>query len=67
MEALGYLPGPYLAEAGQLAASSAAAPVLRDTVEIRVDGQSVTVYRNEMERKINRELYSGFGLLMSAT
>jgi len=67
MEEHGYLPGPHLAEVAQPVVSSAAAPVIRETVEIRVNGQPVTMYRDELEREIHRELYGGFGLLMSAT
>lgn len=56
MEALAYLPEPMIAEAGRSASMSAAAPVIRETMEIRVDGKTL------IEKELYKSLYSGLGL-----
>lgn len=62
MEAVGFLPYLSAAEDVQSAAAGAEAPVLRETMEIRVDGRPVTVYKNQIERELCKHLYSGLGL-----
>ncbi len=63
MEALGFLPEPPLSmSASQPAAESAAQPVLRETMEIRVDGKPVVVYKDEIEKQLTRGLYAHLGL-----
>ena len=62
MEAVGFLPEPCITEAVQPAAANVVAPILRETMEIRVDGSPVTVYRDQVERELYRHLYSGLGL-----
>lgn len=51
MEAVGFLP----------LFQSAAQPILRETMEIRVDGKPVTVYVDEIEKQLTRELYAHLG------
>ena len=51
MEAVGFLP----------LFQSAAQPLLRETMEIRVDGKPVTVYVDEKEKQLTRELYAHLG------
>lgn len=62
MEALAYLPEPMMADASRSNSMSAAAPILRETMEIRVDGMNLTVYKDEIEEKLYKHLYSGLGL-----
>lgn len=66
MEALAYLPEPMIVEAGQSASMSAAAPVLRETMEIRVDGKTLTVYKDDIEKELYKSLYSGLGLQLGS-
>ena len=51
MEAVGFLP----------LFQSADQPLLRETMEIRVDGKPVTVYVDEIEKQLTRELYAHLG------
>lgn len=66
MEALAYLPEPMITEAGQSTSMSSAAPVIRETMEIRVDGKPLIAYKDSIEKGIKKELYkslySGLGL-----
>lgn len=62
MEALAYLPDPVLAEASQSNTVNLEAPILRETQEIHVDGQTLTVYKDEIEKELYKSLYSGLGL-----
>ncbi|NBK19780.1 hypothetical protein [Anaerotruncus sp. 1XD42-93] len=64
MEAVGFL--PLFQSAAQPAAESAAQPLLRETMEIRVDGKPVTVYVDEIEKQLTRELYAHLGLQYGA-
>lgn len=62
MDALAYLDDKnMIAEAGEKAAMSAAAPILRETMKIHVDGQDVLVYKDEIERELYKHL--GVGLM----
>lgn len=64
MEACGYLP---LAGASSMpTASSVAQPVLRETVEIRVNGQQQRVYKDEIEKQLTKGLYANLGLQYGA-
>ena len=54
MEALGYLPEPFVAEMAQ--------PILRETVNIIIDGKVVKVYKDEIEKELYKSLYSHLGL-----
>lgn len=54
MEALGYLPEPITADI--------AAPILRETVSRVVDGKVVTMYKDELEKILYKDLYSHLGL-----
>ncbi len=56
MEALAYLPEPMIAEVGQSASISAAAPVIREAIEIRVDGKTL------IEKELYKSLCSGLEL-----
>ena len=51
MEAVGFLP----------LFQSAAQPLLRETMEIRVDGKPVTVYVKKKKKQLTRELYAHLG------
>lgn len=62
MEALAYLPESMTAEASQSNAMNAAAPILRETMEIRVNGETLTVYKDKIEEELYKSLYSGLGL-----
>lgn len=62
MEALGYLPEPMAASASQSGLESVASPLLRETREIYVDGKTITVYKDEIEKELYKSLYSGLGL-----
>lgn len=67
MEALGFLPEPpLLNSASQIAAESAAQPLLRETREIRVNGVTMTVYVDEIEKQLYRGLYKHLGLQYGA-
>lgn len=66
MEALAYLPEPYAEKSDCGGSLDAAAPILRETVTIRVDGKTVTVYKDELERQLYDHLYSGLGLSFGA-
>lgn len=67
MEALGFLPEPPLSmSASQPAVDSAAQPLLRETMEIRVNGKPVTVYVDEIEKQLTRGLYAHLGLQFGA-
>lgn len=63
MEALGYLPELQIAEsAGELASQSLMQPLLRETIEIHVDGKPMVVYKDQIEKELYKHLYSGLGL-----
>ena len=63
MEALGYLQEPKMSiEAGQPANMDAAQPLLRETATLYMDGQPITVYKDEVEKQLYRHLYSHLGL-----
>lgn len=66
MEALAYLSEPMIAEVGQSASISAAAPVIRETMEICVDGKTLIVYKDEIEKELYKSLYSGLGLQLGS-
>ena len=57
MEALAYLN-----EASQPAMADAAAPVLRETVTVYIQGNPTIVYKDEIEREIYKSLHTGLGL-----
>ena len=58
MEALGYLPEPIMADAK----APVTAPILRETVSRVVDGKVVTMYKDELEKILYKDLYSHLGL-----
>lgn len=62
MEALGYLPEPFVAESGAQASAEMAQPILRETVNIIIDGKVVKVYKDEIEKELYKSLYSHLGL-----
>lgn len=67
MEALGFLPEPPLSmSAAQPAANSVAQPLLRETMEIRVNGKPAAVYVDEIEKQLTRGLYAHLGLQFGA-
>lgn len=63
MEMCGYFDEPQIAmSAGVDAGMSAAAPVLRETMQINVGGVMTTVYKDEIEREIYKALCEPFML-----
>ena len=67
MEAVGFLPEPpLLNSASQPAAESAAQPLRRETMEIRVYGKLVTVYKDVIEKQLTQGLYAHLGLQFGA-
>lgn len=62
MEALGYLPEPIVTEAGASSAAELTQPILRETVNMIIDGKVVKVYKDEIEKQLHKELYSHIGL-----
>lgn len=59
MEALAYM-----TETQVLA--NAAAPLLRETMTIMVNGTPTKVYKDEIEKQIYSQLYSGLGLKLGS-
>ena len=67
MEAFGFLPEPpLLNSASQPAAESAAQPLLRETREIHVNGMTMNVYVDEIEKQLTQGLYAHLGLQYGA-
>ena len=62
VEALGYLPDPIMADTESQVTANAAAPILRETVSRVVDGKIVTMYKDELEKILYKDLYSHLGL-----
>lgn len=62
MEALGYLPESLVAESGAQLSAEMAQPILRETVNIIIDGKVVKVYKDEIEKELYRSLYSHLDL-----
>lgn len=62
MEALGYLPEPTMADVKAPVTADIAAPILRETVSRVVDGKVVTMYKDELEKILYKDLYSHLGL-----
>lgn len=63
MEALGYLPEPIMARCQSPGVTAdIAAPILRETVSRVVDGKVVTMYKDELEKILYKDLYSHLGL-----
>ncbi len=62
MEALGYFPEPLAAEVKATLMIEKAAPILRETMNIVIDGGTVKVYKDEFEKELYKSLYSHFGL-----
>lgn len=62
MEALGYLPDPIMADVKAPVAADIAAPILRETVSRVVNGKVTTMYKDELEKILYKDLYSHLGL-----
>ena len=62
LEALGYFPEPLIAEAKATSVSEMAAPILRETANIVIDGNVVKVYKDDIEKELYKSLYSHLGL-----
>lgn len=66
MEAVGCLPlpdEPMLASVTEPVTAELAAPILRETREIYVDGKLITVYKDEIEKAIYKNLGIGLNFL----
>lgn len=62
LEALGYLPESIMADVKAPVTTDIAAPILRETVSRVVDGKVVTMYKDELEKILYKDLYSHLGL-----
>lgn len=62
MEAVEYLPELLIADAAAPASAELLQPVLRETVNIIVDGKVVKIYKNDLEKELYKSLYSHLGL-----
>ena len=62
LEAVGYLPDSIMADAKTPVTADIAAPILRETVSRVVDGKVVTMYKDELEKILYKDLYSHLGL-----
>ena len=63
MEALAYMTEPQvLANAAGPSSENLAAPLLRETVTIMINGTPTQVYKDEIEKWLYSQLYSGLGL-----
>lgn len=58
LEALGYLPEPIMADVKAQVTANIAAPILRETVSRVVDGEIVTMYKDELEKILYKDSYS---------
>lgn len=61
-EHIGYLPEPIMADVKVPVTADIAAPILRETVSRVVDGKVVTMYKDELEKILYKDLYSHLGL-----
>ena len=59
---MGYLPEPIMADVKVPVTADIAAPILRETVSRVVDGKVVTMYKDELEKILYKDLYSHLGL-----
>ena len=63
MEALAYMTeSQVLANVVNSNSENLAAPLLRETMTIMVDGTPTQVYKDEIEKQLYSQLYSGLGL-----
>lgn len=68
MEALGFLPEPSLCETASMPISeSAVQSSLRETIEIRINGKPMIVYRDDIEKQIYGHLHKELRHFMPAT
>ena len=67
MEALAYMTETQvLANAAGPSFENLAAPLLRETMTIMVNGTPTKVYKDEIEKQIYSQLYSGLGLKLGS-
>lgn len=58
MEACAYIDDPCVASSAKAdMMESAAAPVLRETVHVCIGGSSTTIYKDELERILHKQLH----------
>lgn len=62
MEALGYYQNRLWQMSKSPVTADIAAPILRETVSRVVDGKVVTMYKDELEKILYKDLYSHLGL-----
>lgn len=63
LEAVAYFTEPIATKATESSAvTELAQPILRETVDVIVDGKVVKIYKDDLEKKIYESLYSDFGL-----
>lgn len=63
MEAHGYLEMPNtVSPSNETGAASIAEPILRETMTIMVNGKPSVIYKDDIEKQLYKNLYSGLGL-----
>ena len=62
MEAFGYLPEPIVAPSLEKSAATIVEPILRETMTIKVNGNPIIVYKDEIQKELNKHLLKGLGL-----
>jgi hypothetical protein len=61
-EAEAYFADPNVDSAAESSVAELARPILRETVDIIVDGKAVKIYKDDLARKIYESLYCDSGL-----
>lgn len=63
MESLAYFEVPNLASSyADSIVSSTTEPILRETMTVMVDGSPTVVYKDEIEKRLYKSLYSHLGI-----
>lgn len=62
MEACSVLQDPVMASFTELSSGTMTQPILRETVNTIIDGKVVKVYKDEIEKRLYKDLYSNLSL-----
>lgn len=62
MEMVGVLPEPMVAPPAETAVADLTQPILRETMTIMVNGNPTIVYKDEIQKELNKHLFKGLGL-----